>query len=347
MTPMSDRAERAATSEPGPGDLVATVVVLTYNGERYLEAILDALDAQRIDGGFEVLVIDSGSQDRTLEIVRARDGVRLHEIPNSEFGHGRTRNLAAHLARGRVVVYLTHDAVPAHDRWLYEILKPFDLDDRVVAVMGKQVARPGCFPLLKYEIASVFSGFGPDFGTTLFYEDDFVDSDAVRNAVTFYSDVNSAARRDILTGRVPYRDVSYAEDQLLGRDVVAAGLVKAYAPRAAVVHSNDLTLAEYDDRMADETLGLREVGIDVARPSVGVVIRMFARGVLRDQISILRDREYGVRRKLYWSLVNPAFHVQRWRGVRRGAAAPLPVGAMRPAGPPPPTGEAETPDHAP
>lgn len=305
-------------------DLLATVTILTYNGERYLGDILGALSVQRLDGAFEVLVIDSGSTDRTLEIVAEHPEVRLHTIPNSEFGHGRTRNLAAHLARGRVVVYLTHDAVPAHDRWLYEMLKPFELNDRVAAVMGKQVARPWCFPLLKYEIRSVFAGFGPDFGTALFYEDDFVTSEAVRNAVTFHSDVNSAALRDVLTGPVPYRDVSYAEDQLLGRDLIAAGYLKAYAPRGVVVHSNDLTLREYDDRMVEETRGLREVGIDVAVPSLSVVARMVLRGVVRDQLAILRDREYSLRRKVYWSVLNPAYHLQKWRGVRRGAQGPVP-----------------------
>lgn len=304
-------------------DLDATVVILTWNGERYLPDILGALSVQRYDGRFETLVIDSGSTDRTLSIVAEHPDVRLHEIPNVEFGHGRTRNLAAHLARGRHVVYLTHDAVPSHDRWLYEILKPFELHPRVAAVMGSQIPRPGCFPLLKYEIRSVFSGFGPGFGTTLFYEDDFVQDEAVRNAVTFYSDVNSAARRDVLVEEVPYRDVSYAEDQLLGRDLIAAGWLKAYAPRASVVHSNDMTLAEYDDRMVAETEGLREVGIDVAVPSWPVVARMVVRGVVRDQVSILRDGEYGPRRKLWWSVLNPAFHVQKWRGVRRGATRPL------------------------
>ncbi len=312
------------TQEDGPSDLAATVTILTYNGEQYLGAILDALSVQRLDDPFEVLVVDSGSTDRTLEIVAAHPEVRLHSIPNAEFGHGRTRNLAAHLARGRVVVYLTHDAVPAHDRWLYEMLKPFELNDRVAAVMGKQVARPWCFPLLKYEIRAVFGGFGPDFGTTLFYEDEFVTSEAVRNAVTFHSDVNSAALRDVLTGPVPYRDVSYAEDQLLGRDLVAAGYLKAYAPRGVVVHSNDLTLRGYDDRMVEETRGLREVGIDVAVPSWSVVARMVVRGVVRDQVAILRDREYSLRRKAYWSVLNPAYHVQKWRGVRRGAAGPVP-----------------------
>ncbi|NKY09925.1 glycosyltransferase family 2 protein [Cellulomonas hominis] len=305
--------------------MLATVVVLTYNGERYLRDLLNAVRVQRIDGRVEVLVIDSGSTDGTLDILADFSEVELVQIPNSEFGHGRTRNLAAHRASGRYVAYLTHDAVPATDRWLYELLRPFALNPDVAAVMGKQVARPWCFPLLKYEIDAVFRGFGPDFGTSLFYEDEFVTSEAVRNAITFYSDVNSAARRDLLTGPVPYRDVSYAEDQLLGRDVIAAGYLKAYAPRAAVVHSNDLTLAEYDERMEDETLGQREVGIAVAVPSVGTVARMMARGIPRDAVGILRDRDYSAARKLYYLAVNPLFHLQKWRGVRRGAARPMPT----------------------
>jgi rhamnosyltransferase len=311
-------------SAAGSGaELAATVVILTYNGERYLEDILVAVEEQRFDGEIEILVIDSGSTDGTLEIVAAHPKVRLHEIPNSEFGHGRTRGLAAQLAKGRVVVYLTHDAVPAHDRWLYEMLKPFELSDRVAGVLGKQVARAHCFPLLKYEIRSVFGSFGPDFGTSLFYWDDFVETEAVGNAVTFYSDANSAALREVLTGPVPYRDVSYAEDQMLGRDLIAAGYFKAYASRAAVVHSNDMTLREYDDRMFEETQGLREVGIDVAVPSVWVVARRLLRGIVRDEISILRDRDYSLLRKVIWSLINPMYHMQKWRGVRRGASRPV------------------------
>jgi rhamnosyltransferase len=312
-----------------PEDLLATVVVLTYNGERYLRELLDAVAGQRIDGAFEILVIDSGSTDSTLDIIADFPQVRLVRIPNEEFGHGRTRNFAAHEARGRYVAYLTHDAVPASDRWLYELLKPFELSDRVAAVMGSQIPRPSAFPLLKYEIDAVFAGFGPGFGTTLFYDDDFITSEGVRNAVTFYSDVNSAARRDILTGPVPYQDVSYAEDQLFGRDVIAAGLIKAYAPRAAVIHSNDLTLAEYDGRMTEETMGQREVGIDVAVPSVSVVGRMVARGIVRDTLRLLRDRDFSWRRKLYYLVTGPLYHVQKWRGVRRGARADLPVAAVQ------------------
>jgi rhamnosyltransferase len=92
-----------------------TVSVLSYNGERYFEALLMAVEAQVYPGDVEVLVVDSGSTDRTLDIVAAHPGVRLHAIPNAEFGHGRTGNLVAKLADGEYVIYLTHDGVPAHD----------------------------------------------------------------------------------------------------------------------------------------------------------------------------------------------------------------------------------------
>jgi rhamnosyltransferase len=294
-----------------------TIVILTFNGEKYLRQILQMVRSQDYEGPVEVMVIDSGSSDSTLDIVSEFDEVVLKEIPNQEFGHGRTRNLAASLARGRFVVYLTHDAVPASETWLRELLAPFDLDERVVAVMGKQIARPGCFPLLKYEIQGVFSNFGPDFGTSIFYKDAFAASEGVLGAISFYSDVNSATRRDFVVETIPYRDVRYAEDQLFGRDVIEAGYFKAYAPRGAVEHSNDFTLPEYGKRIFDETVGLRQIGTEIPPMSRVTQLRLTLRGILGDTLRILRDREYRLRRKLYWLVVNPVYQVRKWSSYRK------------------------------
>ncbi|HEU5222603.1 MAG TPA: glycosyltransferase family 2 protein [Candidatus Lumbricidophila sp.] len=298
----------------------ATVAILTYNGEAYLEAILQQLRAQRFDGGFEILIIDSGSTDRTLDIIGNHPDVRLIEIPNSEFGHGRTRNLAAREAKGEFVAFLTHDAVPGDERWLAELIEPFDRIPAVVAVMGKQVARDQGFPLQRYEIHQVFAGFGPDFGVTVFWDGPFAaNNQGIADAIAFYSDVNSAARRDFLVNIIQYQDVRYAEDQLFGRDVIAAGHLKAYAPRAWVRHSNDLSLSEYGHRMFDEIVGLREIGTPLVAPSSGAVLGAAARGALADSRRIVRDGQYSWRRKLYWLAVNPFFHLRRWESIRRGA----------------------------
>ncbi len=293
-----------------------TVAILTYNGERYIGEILSMLRLQDYGAKVEILVIDSGSTDRTLEIIADFPEVRLHSIPNSEFGHGRTRNLAAQLAAGDIVAYLTHDAVPLTPRWLAAIVAPMEADERVVAVMGKQVPRPACFPLLKYEIRSVFAGLGPDFGVTFFRDDGTLRERGLFDAAAFYSDVNSAARRSILIGPVPYRDVSYAEDQLFGRDLIGGGYTKAYAPQAAVEHSNDLTLAESGRRMADEVVGLRRIGTSIPVLSRGSVVRLAIRGALADTVRIIRDRDFSFASKVGWLVANPAYHWVKWAKYR-------------------------------
>lgn len=301
-----------------------TVVILTFNGETYLSQILEALRTQNYQNKLDVLIIDSGSSDSTLDIIANFPEVQLVQIPNKEFGHGRTRNYAASLVTTDVIAYLTQDAIPSNEYWAAELVAPFTYSERIVAVMGKQIPRRGCFPLLKYEIQRVFEGLGSDLGTTVY---EIADADqhneGLLTAKAFYSDVNSAARRNFLLNTVPYRDVRYAEDQLFGMDLLRAGFLKAYSPSASVEHSNDLTLVEYGQRVFDETLALREIGRDVQKISWQSKLRLTANGILGDSFRILRDSEYGLRRKLYWLAVNPAFHLRKWKFHNLGASFDL------------------------
>ncbi|MFF1571797.1 glycosyltransferase family 2 protein [Leifsonia sp. NPDC058292] len=309
---------------PAPESPVATVAILTYNGEKYIDRILRKLRKQDFDRPFEVLVIDSGSTDATLDIVKKYPEVRLHTIPNEEFGHGRTRNLAAQLANGEFLAFLTHDAVPSTKHWLAELLDPFERFPQVVAVLGKQVARPRAFPLQRYEIYGMFRNLGPDFGTTLFYRTpELAQKPAVVDAMSYYSDVNSAVRRDFLLNVIPYRDVRYAEDQMFGRDVIEEGYVKAYSPRGSVEHSNDLTFQEYGHRIFDETVGLRQNGHDIPKISRFAVVKYGLHGSLGDALRIVRDRAYSPQRKLYWLVVNPLYHLKKWSSYRASTLVDL------------------------
>ena len=301
-----------------------TVSVLTYNGEQYLDALLTAVESQQYAGPVDLLVIDSGSTDRTLEIVAAHPAVRLHSIPNSEFGHGATRNLAAQLATGEYVVYLTHDAVPASDRWLAEIVAPMIDDERIAAVVGRQVARRGAPPVLKYDIQRVFERMGPDYGITVVWDTGRQVTEGERAAAAFYSDANSAARRSVLLGEVPYREVDYAEDQVFGRDLFDRGLRKAYAPQATVEHSNDTTLRTFGSRIAADLIGLRSIGTEIAPVSRLAAVKQWAKWSSADAAYILIDPEYSAGRRLYWLIVNPWYHAAKWSAYRRASRASLP-----------------------
>ncbi len=298
-----------------------TVVVPTYDGDRYLDALLTAVESQWIDAEVEVLVVDSGSTDGTLDIIAAHPRVRLLTIPNSEFSHGRTRQWAARESRGELIAYLTQDAIPLSDSWLAELAAPFALDQRVALVTGRQHPRRTAFPLQKYEIVGSFAALGPADGTS------FVDG-AQRAYVDherggFHSDVNAMVRRDLVLGPIPFRDVAYSEDMMMAQDVLNAGLVKAYAGKAAVEHSNDLTRSEYGRRIFDETIGLRRIGVEQpALSRVGVLARALRRS-LGDARRIFRDPDYCVAEKLRWLLVNPGYQLRKWSSYRRAARVSL------------------------
>ena len=272
-----------------------TVVIPTLNGAEFLDEVLSALEGQRHVGSLEILVVDSGSFDDTLDIVARYPSVTLRHIPKREFGHGRTRQKAAEWAKGEVVAYLTQDATPASPRWLCDLVAPL-ADPEVAGVVGRQIPRPGCVPLIKYDIERVFRDPPTDF----------------------YSDTNSAARKATLLGPVPYRDVDFSEDYAFAQDAIRAGMRIAYAPTAAVLHSNEVSVRGYVERMRAEVRGHAAAGVPLPRYSaLGATLRA-VRGMLTDSGRILLDTDYGLRRSLYWLVKNPAYHVARWRGIYLG-----------------------------
>jgi rhamnosyltransferase len=321
---MSTRSNPREDGTPDGPDAAApdvTVVIPVFNGDRYLAEVLDAVAAQRGAGIVETLVIDSGSTDRSLDLIRRRAGVRLHRIPNEEFGHGRTRNLGARLASGRTVAFLTQDATPATTGWLRELIAPLDAPG-VVGVFGRQLPRPHAFPLQKYDIELSFATQGPPDRTSVraLTEDA---SAAELDRLAFYSDVNAASRRAFLVGELPYRDLPYSEDLAFARDALTAGHSIAYAPAGAVLHSNDATIGEYRRRMFDETVGQRRSGAPVPRVSGLAAVAHAGVGALRDSVRIMRDHDYGPASTVRWLAVNPWYHLARWQGIAAGSRVDL------------------------
>lgn len=286
--------------------ITATVAIPTFNGEEFLDDVLTALDNQETDFEHEVLVIDSGSSDNTLEIIANHPKVRLHEIPNKEFGHGKTRNLAVKMANGEFVAFLTQDAVPAHPGWLAEMIRPFSISEDVVAVLGKQVPRPDCCATVKREVAGVFHNLGPDQSIMIQRKSELIQDQAAIDATTFYSDSNSALRKSI-NKTIPYADVNYAEDQVFGKAVIEAGLLKAYAPLGSVLHSHNYATFKYFRRKYDEFVALRKITGQAVHAGPKEMTIGNIRAMLGDFRFIIKDRDYSLPTKLKWILLTPLY----------------------------------------
>lgn len=283
----------------------AAVVIPTLNAGPRLEAVLDGCLAQCHDGSVEVVAIDSGSTDGTVGRLHRR-GVAVHEIPNREFGHGRTRNLALTLTDAEVLAFLTQDARPVGNRWLTHLLAPFALGDHVAATCARQQPEPACRPTVKRDVVRLFRSLGPDTGVVV-----------QTGPAPFFSNVSSAVRRSALEA-TPFRDVPYAEDRALALDLVAAGRAVAYAPDAVVEHSHDLALWPYLKRMIDEFRALEALGL-LDRPGVVRHMGAFLVGTAGDVAWSLRDPAYGALTRLRFAAGAPGYNVARRAAIALAA----------------------------
>ncbi len=101
-----------------------SLVIPTLDAESDIEGLLNRIYRQtrRPD---EVIVVDSCSSDRTVDIVKSFEWVRLISIDRSEFDHGLTRDMALRESSGDIVCFMTQDAVPADDSISRTLLLPF------------------------------------------------------------------------------------------------------------------------------------------------------------------------------------------------------------------------------
>jgi len=237
---------------------VVTVAIPVLNGARYLEEVLVAVRGQQIDRELEILIVDSGSTDGSLSIAQ-RYGARVYEIPKSEFSHGGTRNRAMQMASGEHVAFITQDATPAHERWLAALLEGFTRADDVALVFGPHNPRPDASHMIKCEMERHFA-LWPDGDVQRLDRSPhgLIDYRAYPGKISFFSDVNGCVARWAWE-RIPYREVPYAEDQLLGREMIEAGFSKVYMADAAVLHSHDYPPGQFLQRYFDEFRAMREV----------------------------------------------------------------------------------------
>ena len=173
----------------------ASIVIRSKNEERMIGVVLEKLFAQEFANPYEVMVLDSGSQDRTLDIVR-RFPARLETITPQQFTFGFALNHGARLAQGRYVVFLSAHCVPRERTWLADLLYPLDAEPEVAATYGCQEPFPGVNPFEELELARSFGSFN---GT------------AVR---AHFSNANSAVRREILARHPFDEQVAMGEDFL-------------------------------------------------------------------------------------------------------------------------------------
>ena len=117
-------------SDPGPesGPLV-TMVVLNRDGARHLERLLPALRDNTTYRSFELVVIDNGSTDQSMDLLSEDWGFPLQVVRNDRnvsFSRGCNQGIA--LAAGPYVLLLNNDITPINTGWLGALVSSLEED---------------------------------------------------------------------------------------------------------------------------------------------------------------------------------------------------------------------------
>ena len=280
-----------------------SVVIPVKDGGADLVRCLEAIAGQEVDDEVEVVVVDSGSRDGSVATARGL-GARVHEIDPAEFGHGRTRNLGAGLARGEMLVFTSQDAYAADAGWLAALVAPLGGNGDVAGAYGRQLPHADATPPERYFLDFLY---GPDervqswtgAGEPTFEE-------------TLFSNVNGAMPRAVWSEFPFADDLIMSEDQEWSRRVLLAGRTLVYEPRAAVFHSHAYTVASAFRRFFDSGVSAeRSYASGDAAP--GSALRSAAARYAKGELEWLWST--GQRR---WIPYTAAYELAKFTGLQLG-----------------------------
>jgi glycosyltransferase involved in cell wall biosynthesis len=270
----------------------ASVVIRCYNEVEHIGKLLAELKRQTITD-FEVIVVDSGSDDGTLEIVQNED-VILEHIRKEDFSFGRSLNIGCRAASGALLVFISAHCYPEHEDWLANLISGFE-DEKVAVVYGKQRGIPDSH----FSEQQILRSWFPDVSVA-------------RQDGPFSNNANAAVRRS-LWKQYPYdENLTGLEDVAWAQQVMRDGWWVSYRADAGVIHVHNETPGQIRNRYRREAITFQKV-FPGEHFSIRDFLRLSARNVIADIRSASQNG--GVWKDL-WPILR--FRISQFAGTYQG-----------------------------
>lgn len=218
-----------------------SIVFRALNEEKFFEQALKACYNQELDGlSMEIILVDSGSTDRTIEIAKKYD-VNILTIPRNLFSFGRSLNWGCKAAKGEFLIFISAHCIPTHNRWLLNLIDPLRNDEAVYSY-GKQIG-----------------GFESKFSESQLFAKYFPEHDRRQCTDFFINNANSAILASVWKEHEFDEEVTGLEDMVLGKKIIESGHQLAYVADAPVTHIHEESYRQVHHRYYREALTLRKV----------------------------------------------------------------------------------------
>jgi len=246
--------------------ILFSIIIPTYNGEKTIRNFLKRLTQFNDNYKKEVIIIDSQSKDKTLNIVnnfKKKINLKVIRTKKEEFNHGLTRNLGVEKACGRYIWFLSQDALPIiSKKFLDYVLEDFKINERVVAVFGKHLAYKKTPFIQKLEVECYWEKLDSLLKKEKILIQDGKKLNQFQKQQEIFirlSNVNCFYKRSFLI-KNKFIKVKTGEDMYMGKLILEKNLIKIYDPRIKVYHSHFFNFKKYFQR-EKETLELRFINL--------------------------------------------------------------------------------------
>lgn len=215
-----------------------SIVIRTYNEERYLRELLSMISYQELPNStVEVIIVDSGSSDDTLKIAESFD-CKIYSIKKEQFTFGKSLNIGCHHAKGEILTFISGHCIPTSKLWLSELIKPLT-EGTADYVYGKQVGRDST----KYSEYRLFEKLYPNYSK--------IPQDGI-----FCNNANAAITKKIWSKFKFNEDLTGLEDMHLARLLSEQKYRLGYVNKAAVYHIHNENSRQIKVRYERESYAL-------------------------------------------------------------------------------------------
>jgi rhamnosyltransferase len=273
---------------------LCSIVIRAFNEEKHIGKLLSGIQMQGYPAR-EIILVDSGSTDKTLEIANEHP-VKVIEITSEEFTFGRSLNLGIAAASGDIIVIISAHCYPVYPDWLSQLIKPFE-DESIAVSYGKQR--------------------GADknhYSEHQFFKTYFPDISQPDQGQPFTHNANGAIRKSLWM-RQPYdENLTGLEDLAWSSWVKEEGYRIAYVAEAEIIHVHEETFQQVHNRYKREAIAMKQI-LPESRFSLRNIFGMIIRTVIGDLTQARREDVLG---KEAWSILRFRFlqYIGTWQGYR-------------------------------
>ncbi len=248
---------------------VCSVVIRAFNEEKHLSRLLDGILHQTIQD-VQVILVDSGSSDRTVEIANEY-AVQIVHIQPQDFTFGRSLNLGISHAKADFVVFASAHVYPVYPDWLERLLEPFQ-DQKVAISYGKQRG----METTQFSEHQIFEHWFPDTST-------------IHQNYPFCNNANAAIRKKLWEQNAYNETLPGLEDLAWARWVHEQGYRIAYVAEAEIIHVHNESWHGISNRYRREGMAFK---IIYPQEQFGILdlIKAFFSNVKNDLRAARRDK---------------------------------------------------------